>query len=55
MPECNQNCDQGRTCDCCDNRVPLRGIVNGCLLSLPIWLLIAVIVWLVVTYFPRFW
>ena len=52
MSSCNQNCNQGRTCDCapdCSRDDPLaaaRGIVNGLLLALPFWLLVMLAWWL---------
>jgi len=44
--DCNGNCEQGRRCDCCDDpSAAVRGIVNGLSLSIPLWALIALLVW----------
>lgn len=47
---CNGDCNQGRTCDCAPERSDdgisaARGIINGLLLSILIWAVIGLAVW----------
>jgi hypothetical protein len=39
---CNNDCNQGRNCDCRgeDDVGAMRGLANGLLLAVPLWLLI---------------